>query len=493
FAFFDLKNQKAFLVRDFFGTKPLYYIQENNRFVFSSELTFLTSCFRDNSLEKSAVVSCLQQLWTEAPITLFKEIKKLCINQTLVVDLATGLVEEKKTSQFKKDEIDFPKKRREKYWIDKLEHLILENLKWQSKANTEVGYLLSGGLDSSLLLAMATTHGLANKKTKAFSLLAEQGKNYDGFENDWTYASSLAKKLGVEIEGVMPEEYSEKNLKKWVKLMDEPILTPAIVGLDALCSRANEQGFRVLISGLGADELFGGYGRHQLLLKSKQVPKIPMTFLSLLRPFLKINNRRFDKIAQILSSSRSLRIAKSFHWLSDETMSSLLQHQIPEPSIEMELNWSNLLNYELRTYLAEHNLLYADRIGMKNHIEIRVPYLTQEIYEIGHLSTEFLLKNHLPSKYLLKKVAEKYLPKSIIHRKKTGFGGSLKQFFLNHENSFWMEYFEQDFLDKQGIFNAQKLRQILDEQVKGKKDNSYPLLAFIALQLWMKEHVGQGS
>lgn len=489
FAFVDFNTQRVFLVRDFFGTKPLYYYHTDQRLVFASELGFVSTNLGEFlSIEVSVLADYVNKLWLEAPKTPFREIKKIDPNHVLEVDLKTGQSKMRQVLVGNEQKNSTVSKLSERYWVDKLEECLLESLRLQTQANTSVGYLLSGGLDSSLLLSMAVKHGLCSSKTKAFSLLAEQGEDFDGFENDWPFAVSLAGHLGIELIGVEAEQISENSFKKWVLMMDEPVLSPAVIGLDSLCGKAKQEGFRVLLSGLGADELFGGYRRHQLLLETRFLPLIPYSLFKLLRPLFGNRERQFVKLSNVLCAEKTERITNSFDWLSDVDAEKLLRNKSQKTTNNKELNWKNIVDTEINTYLSEHNLLFADRVGMKNHVEIRVPFLTQKIYEIGLHTTARGIDKHLTGKYLLRKMAEKYLPKHIICRKKTGFGGSLKHFFGNYESAFWKKYFDSVFLDHQGVFDAKALNQLLEMQLSGKADYSYPLLAYITVQVWLEEN-----
>jgi asparagine synthase (glutamine-hydrolysing) len=490
FAFFDFNNQKAFLGRDFYGTKPLYYSIRNKEFLFASELNFISQT-ENNQTNIQKIFHYLQYFFLEAPETVFYDVQKLLPNQIISVDLATGVVEKNtllpKVNLRKDNQIQT---KGEKYWIEYLEKVLVENLKHQTHANKDVGYLLSGGVDSSLLLAMSVKHGLTSNATRAFTLKVENGFNFDGFKNDWPYSEIVCESLGIEMVTVEPEKITEDNLRRWVRLMDEPILTPAVIGLDALCMAAHKHDFRVLISGLGADELFGGYRRHKLLVNARFIPKISETFLKKLFSMLKIKNKRFEKLKEILSSNYEKRLEVAFQWIHDDYLKILSKGVFDGSnySINQKLTWKNILTKELNSYLAEHNLLYADRIGMKNFIEIRVPYLSTNLFEFSLSTTEYCLKYRFQSKYLLKKVAEKYLPSKIIRRSKTGFGGSLKNFFKNSEDAFWKRYFDKEFLDEQGIFDYQALNQLLKEHKANINDYSYVLLAYLGIQIWLEEY-----
>jgi asparagine synthase (glutamine-hydrolysing) len=146
-----------------------------------------------------------------------------------------------------------------------------------------------------------------------------------------------------------------------------------------------------------------------------------------------------------------------------------------------------MLFWEINTFLVSHNLNYTDKLSMAQGIEVRVPYLDLELVEFSTTIPPKLKLNGSETKYLLKKVAERYLPKEIIYRGKTGFGGPVRKWILNDMSELINDYLSKEVVEKRGIFDYEKVKELIEINKKGSDDLSYPIWSLLAIESWMRQ------
>ncbi len=383
---FCTEKEEMILYRDFKGIKPLFYRQFNNGIAFSSTA---------KSLQLSS------DRW----------------NENSVVSLATCQFNLSKdwiwegVKEFPKGSIAIVKKDFSMTWIpfqEELKSSIIESnlkevLEEQVQSSVPAAWLLSGGLDSSLLASM----GNEFRKLPAYSL--NTGK-LGRLETDFPFAIQMANQLNMELVEVQPFEI---DLMQWIGSLSHPFGDPGALAMHWVSQQAAKDGIRVLISGMGADEYFGGYRRHEFS-DGKGFAK--WTLINALKDvFPKEKRERLKLLTQ-----------KPWGWWL-KVDPTFLQRELKfkvkgiESGIEM-----NMKNMDQNFYLVHNGLLYSDEIGMQNQVEIRVPYLDPRI--TGAKPNSFL------NKIVLRVLAEKYVPFDIIERKKTGFGCMEEQLIELHQN-----------------------------------------------------------
>ena len=272
---------------------------------------------------------------------------------------------------------------------------------------------------------------------------------------------------------------------------------------------AKSLGIKVLIGGTGGDDVFSGYRRHQALLLNNSLEFIPKPFLKILSKFIKhipsSNNsmRRLKKISRDWGQNKTNQILGFFNWLpsnqfflkiiSDQLLSKIQNYEpysYGENLLSQNAEVSDLdqvLILEQNTFLIDHNLNYTDKLSMSEGVEVRVPYLDKDLIKLaGHIPQKFKIRNHVP-KYILKKVAEKYLPKDIIYRSKTGFGAPVNELIKNNFSAMITEVLNNDTINKDGIFNGQTIEKIILENKNGTADYNYNILSLLAIQSWLNQ------
>lgn len=508
FAIFDKLNSKLFIARDQFGIKPLYYYNQDGIFAFSSELKALTQIDGFNqSLRIESLFYYLQTLYAPGNMTPFSSVNKLLPGHYLIVNTLNGKLEDNIYYELKFSESNELKS--EKDWVIELDQILNKAVERQLMSDVPVGFFLSGGLDSSLLVAIAKKK-FKQYPIKCFTISTGEKMVNEGFSDDEFYAKKVAKYLNVDLE-ILPAQVFSKNLfDKMIWHLDEPQADPAPLNVYNICKGAREKGIKVLIGGAAGDDLFTGYRRHQVLLLEKYYKLIPFflkrIFSSLI---LKLNSRtsfirRLKKLIRNIAVDKIERLAGYFMWLEEDVIFDLF-----EKSSQLELKkdilpmsyWQNILNnfpsstsdinkmlyLELSTFLPDHNLNYTDKMSMAVGVETRVPYLDFELVEFANrLPIRYKMKGKT-TKYLLRKVAEKYLPMDVIYRPKTGFGAPIRT-WIKEDLKYQLDLFSTDsILIKKGILNSTAVKKLIDNDNSGKIDASYTILGLLAIDSWYNQ------
>jgi asparagine synthase (glutamine-hydrolysing) len=508
FAIYDKLNSKLFIARDQFGVKPLYYYNQDGIFAFSSELKALTQIDGfDQSLRIESLFFYLQTLYAPGDMTPLSSVNKLLPGHYIMVNTLNSKIENSIYYKLKFSESDEIKSEDE--WINELDLILNKAVERQMMSDVPIGFFLSGGLDSSLLVA------IAKKKTnhqpiKCFTISTGEEMINEGFSDDEIYAKRVAQYLNVDLEILPAQVFSKNNFDNMIWHLDEPQADPAPLNVYNICKGARKKGIKVLIGGAAGDDLFSGYRRHQVLVLEKYFKLAPnflkKIFSSLI---LKLNSkstflRRLKKILRNVVGSKIERFAGYFMWLEEDVILDLF-----EKKSQLELHkhmlpmsyWQNLLNklptntsdinkmlfLELSTFLPDHNLNYTDKMSMAVGVETRVPYLDYELVEFANRLPIKYKMNGKTTKYLLRKVAERYLPMDVIYRPKTGFGAPIRT-WVRKDLKNQLELFSvESILIKKGILNGKAVKKLIDNDYSGKIDAAYTILGLLAIDSWYNQ------
>ncbi len=500
FSFYNFKTNEFIVARDQFGVKPLYYHTDKNGICFSSELKALTPFIEHKTLNKFAIKNYLNFLWSPGKDTPFHEIKKILPGQIL-----TGNANNIKGLSLKKYyKITFDNnqifRNSEKDVIDQLEKHLLNAIERQMLSDVPLGFFLSGGLDSSILVALA-------KKlhpNREFNCYTIKTTFNDGFENDLKYAKKVAKHLGVNLKIIEAKSNIIEYFDKVIYHLDEPQADPAPINVYNICKQAKKDGIKVLIGGTAGDDLFSGYRRHQALSYEKIFKFLPLFLRKSLKYFAskfttsRAFGRRINKLFLNVHKTKSERIYGYFDWIDSKTLNNLFLDDINSDKHEYfkQLNLllpkniedlNRMLFLELNTFLVDHNLNYTDKLSMATGVEVRVPFLDKELVEFSTKIPVNLKMKNKETKYILKKVAEKYLPHDVIYRPKTGFGAPVREWILNDMSSLIDTYLSRETIESRRIFNYTKIKELIEKNKAGKIDASYTIWSLLALESWMRQ------
>ncbi len=511
FAIYQKSTRQLFIARDQMGVKPLYYYQKNNTFLFGSEIkSFINIPNFDKTINYKALVNYLHFLWSPGTETPFEYVKKLLPGHYLELNV-------EHPQQFKIQkyyEIPFKGEigqKNEQAWIEELDERLTKAVERQLLSDVPVGFFLSGGLDSSGLVALARKLN-PDKKIQCYTIDTEtQDMNSNGSENDLPYAIKAAKHLNVDLEMIKADTDILQDFDKMIWHLDEPQGDPSPLNVYRISKKARETGHTVLIGGTGGDDLFSGYRRHQALKLEKYFKKIPAFAGSMIKSASGLINthnttiRKLKKVTKHIDHDSLSRLAGYYEWTPLKRNHSLFHNDIKQhiqdhnPSdylinslqnIPDEKNMLNhLLYWDMKYFLTDNNLNYTDKLSMATGVEVRVPFLDLELVEFStRLPMNIKMKGN-ETKYILKKTMEKYLPKNVIYRPKTGFGAPVRRWVLQGLDEMIKDYLSAESIRKRGIFDEKNIQQLIDDNKVGKIDAAYTIFVLLGIESWFRQFV----
>ena len=496
FAIYVPQKKYFFLARDRFGEKPLYYFQNNNNFIFSSELKSLKLHFKvSKAISSLSLQKYLAYGYIPSPLTIYNKIYKLPAGHFLEYYFNKSNTSVKKYWDFKIEPDNKYLKCSTNEVSEHLEKLLSASVKSRMNADVPLGFFLSGGLDSSLLVALASKFSKKNK-IKTFSI---------GFENKSFDESRFSQQVSNNLNTDHYKKiFSEKDLLNLVNevlnKIDEPIADPSLLPT-YLISKFAKESVNTVITGDGADELFGGYAPFKAIKPSKLYskiihPAIHKIFLNLVN-IIPVSHSYMSLDFKIKRSLNGLSYPSHLWnpvWMSHfskKEIEDLLMQKVNLEEIYSEAIqiWNSIekkdeidksLEFFTKLYLTENILVKVDRSSMMNSLECRAPYLDNEVVEFARkLPNKFkIFRNE--TKYILKKTAEKSLPTNIIYKKKQGFSIPIGQWFKEGTISFDKYKINRN-TNLSGV-NVSKIKNLVKEHKNGKADNRLSLFNLLTLQ-----------
>lgn len=523
FALWDADRRALLLARDALGVKPLYYSTTGKGFAFASEIKGLQPLLpagseRMGELNAAAIDRYLSFLWCPGEGTPFKTVLKLGPGEALWV--RDGAIAERFTwyrlPAFRMDgSMSFTGNRSrpsmtESEAISSTESYLRRAVHRQMVADVPVGAFLSGGLDSSSIVAFAREH---NPDIRCFTI-ETTGAREEGFVDDLPYARGVATHLKVALEVVrIDATRMAEGLSAMVAQLDEPLADPAPLNVLYISHLAREHGIKVLLSGAGGDDLFTGYRRHRALLAEGYWSWLPQSARAMLeklacgldqrRPL----GRRLRKLFSGASLDGDARLVNYFRWInrkdlvtlySLEFRAALAEEQAEEPMLafiaDLPSETSRLermLALEQRFFLTDHNLTYTDKMSMAVGVEVRVPFLDLELVEFAARIPARFKQRGSEGKWVLKRAMEPYLPSGLIYRSKSGFGAPVRRWMRVELRDLLAEVLGEQSLRNRGLFNPTAVNQLIEANDKGWIDASYTLFSLLCIELWCRHFMDQ--
>jgi asparagine synthase (glutamine-hydrolysing) len=513
FAVLDKKKEELYLVRDQYGVKPLYYYQKDKVLLFASELkSMLEYKSFDRSIDYNSLVNYINFLWSPGENTPFLYTKKLLPGH--YIKLSTTHPERSSIVQY----YDIPftglySKQSEEEQVYELQQRLEKAVERQLQSDVPVGFFLSGGLDSSAILAMARK--LYPKERFPCYTIDSGDQSSEGFSSDLFYAQKVAQHFNVPLKIVKADLNIIDHFDQMIYHLDEPQADAAPLNVLEISKAALNDGIKVLLGGTGGDDLFSGYRRHQALNYEPLFQMVPKWSVGLLkagfRPF-NISNpaiRRMRKVLTDLDKSQAERVFGYYSWISlginkslfNETLRKQSAFQDHQPLHGFEKLWGNIpeeknllnrsLYWEMKTYLPDHNLNYTDKMSMAVGVETRVPFLDLDLVNYSATISPQLKMKGNTTKYILKKAMEPYLPAEIITRPKTGFGAPVRDWVVNKLDTRINSVLSRESIEARGIFNSNSVLRLIKDNKSGKIDASYTVWSLLAIESWMRQFVDE--
>jgi asparagine synthase (glutamine-hydrolysing) len=490
FGIYDTERQVLFLARDRVGEKPLFYRLADGTLNFASELKALMA---DRSLDRKidpvALDYYLAYGYIPGDLCILEGVKKLPPAHALTFDLNSGV--HKIWQYWQLPEFQTGNTDSEQDSIDKLEHLLEDSVRQQLVADVPVGILLSGGVDSSLVTAMAARSG---SKVKTFTIRFPGSGKYDETE----FARTVARHFDTEHIELAVEPSTVDLLPKLARQFDEPMVDSSMIPT-YMVSQLVRQHCTVALGGDGGDELFGGYTHYSQILKSQaDIGWIPYPIRhqvgNLATKLLPTGFRGRNLLERLdIDFDRSLCSKPKFFSLADrcqllsksrstgKSAETLYEERIP--TSDDAVYRATRMDFE--NYLPEDILVKVDRASMLSSLELRAPFLDYRVIEFAFGQVPSSLKtNSTQTKILLKRLLAKMLPPDFDLQRKQGFSIPLANWLQEAE---WDTFFREVLLAEDAYFDRKFVTQLLDGQAKG-RSNSERLFALVIFELWRREY-----
>jgi len=495
-AIWDVPNQRLVVARDAMGIKLVYYKIDNGTLTFGSEIrSILAAGDSKPAVDPVALKLFLQFRYTPSPLTIFQGIRKLAPGTMLVVE--KGQCREERWYNFTPTPFSKPKK--EKEAVHELLEIYRDAVRRHLLSDVPLGILLSGGLDSGLLLALMNEHG---RNWPAYTI--GYGKSFA--DDELFDAAETASLFGARHVTVKLDQGEfERSLPRIVECLEEPIAASSIVPMYFVSQRAR-QDVKVALIGQGPDELFGGYKRHLGVHYGGWWRGLPGGLRSMIG--LAVNGLPRSEtlkrgVYSLNNEDRLKRYEDVFSLAPSETISALFRNGVlPERQGEQDLvkYWRELAPQmertdelggfqllEIRSSLPDELLMYADKLSMAHSLEVRVPYLDRTVVEyVQRLSANFKVRNGT-RKWLHRQVCQSYLPRQILKRKKRGFAVNVvDDWFRSSLGS----QIPEMLLDEQALLfdllEPQPVAELLKAHRSGRQDNHKILFSLVMLEQWLR-------
>lgn len=507
FALWDKRNQSLFVARDALGVKPLYYSETITGFAFASEIKALLPLIeKARELDIPALHRYLSFLWCPGEGTPLRQIRKMLPGEAMIV--RDGKITRRWTwyqlPVFRGVANDLSESEAVAGTVDNLRRAVHRQL----IADVPIGAFLSGGLDSSAVVAFAREQvpGI-----RCFTIEIEGGQEA-GMANDLPYARRVAQHLGVPLDVVIIDAARmAADVKKMIAQLDEPLADPAPLNVLYISRLAREHGIKVLLSGTGGDDLFTGYRRHLAMNYERYWQWLPQGIRSGLEQVTAGFDQRkplFRKLAKLFSGAGltgDARLVNYFLWAKESQLLSLytpefltglgqetaalpmLEFLKPLPKSVNPLD--RMLALEQRFFLTDHNLTYTDKMSMATGVEVRVPFLDLDLVEYAARIPVCLKQRGRMGKWVLKKAMTPYLPHDVIYRPKSGFGAPLRRWMRNELRSLLDEFLSVESLKRRGLFDPAAVHRLIAQNNRGEVDGAYMLLSLLSIEIWCREYL----
>jgi len=494
-AVWDERKRRAVVARDRLGIKPMYYAEVGDLLVFGSELkSVLASGLVDPELDYDALDAFMSLGFIPGPRTPLRSVRKLMPGEQLVV--ADGRVERERYWVFPAPVSD--SSRNEAEWAESLLAELEESVRLRLMADVPLGAMLSGGLDSSLIVALMTR--ATSQPVKTFSIgFAETGE-----DNELAVARQVAALFGAEhheIELSLADDRVDLVELSWH--MDEPLADLSALGFLALCRLAADS-VTVALSGQGADELLGGYSRHRNARLAAQLSKLPRPFAGAIRLAAGRSSRLSSVAAVLRAEDPAQRQLGAFAHLRRDIAPALEGGELGSrggraalDDVQARLSGmtdshpdplASMLYLDGQLGLVDDMLHYFDRTSMAHSLEVRVPFLDHKLVEFcARIPTELKVKG-LTTKYVLKRAAAGVLPEDIVDRRKVGFFNAAADGWLRGQRDVIADYLLGEDPAYTAFARRDEVEQLVRRQAAGELDGR-ALLPLLMLEIWLTEYL----
>ncbi|MBQ0786069.1 MAG: asparagine synthase (glutamine-hydrolyzing) [Oceanihabitans sp.] len=494
FSIYDKNRNKVFITRDFFGEKPLYYYKDQQNLFWASELKSIVNNLETKpEISKEGLNLYFRLTYTPAPFTIYNNIFKLEANHYIDYDLEADnfKIHPINTIKNEKQDIAFAEAKKE------LKNRMLQSIESRSISDVPLGTFLSGGVDSSIVsLGLSQMN---HQKIDTFSI------GFDKASFDETDKSKLVVKMinSNHHEFIISEKDIEKNIHEILLNFDEPFADSSALPTYLVANKTRDF-VKVALTGDGGDEVFGGYNKYYIgKLNSKYTSVVP-AFIhkaskSVLNKLLTTKDDNRGKRFKLKKAVNAINYNNEHYWniislgFSNDTEKLLKPDRIEQNVFNYYKEKSGIAKpktvHEYREIdrhisLEGDMLVKVDRTSMLNSLECRAPFLNKSLWEFANsLPEDYLLKGY-SKKHILKEAFKDEFPEGFLEKSKKGFVVPVGDWLRSGLKKELESYIETPFLEKQNLFNIDYIKQLVNNHLTGKEDNSYKVWTYYTFQKW---------
>jgi asparagine synthase (glutamine-hydrolysing) len=509
FALADEKTGELFLARDPFGIKPMFYLQRGRGALFASELKALTAAVGPElRIEPGALVASMLYYWVPEQFCAIEGVHKLPAGSwaRLRPDGRIQVQQYWNVADVARDAAAGP--------APDLARVIEESVTAHLVADVPVSSFLSGGLDSSIITVLA--HRAAQEIDAYTITFRPEDQRLEAMPDDAIYARKVAAQYGVKLHEIEISPDIVDMLPRIVDALDEPIGDPAAINTLLMCQAARERGVKVILSGMGADELFGGYRKHRACLMASRYSRLPGPAragvrFAVDRAPVSVGGRglRYARWAKRFLTFAELpeepRFRRSYTLYDPDDLAGLLSpdlrgqvdrvvdsHREIYTDNELDDEVNRMCLADTRLFLPGLNLSYSDRSSMAASVEIRVPFVDPVVAQAAFAIPGRDKIRNGQGKLALKQAAQAWLPKEIIYRPKASFSAPLRAWVRNDLRDVINDVLVNGELTGAGMIQPTALKRLIEAERAGREDNAKQIWQLLSMELWYRNARSMG-
>jgi asparagine synthase (glutamine-hydrolysing) len=504
FALADTATGELVLARDPLGIKPLFYTERGDGIVFASELKAIVAALgTELRIEPGALVASMLYYWVPEQRCAIQGVRKLPAGSW--ARIRPGARPEIK--QYWRIQ-DVAAQAAQQPPAD-LKSVIEESVRAHLVADVPVSSFLSGGLDSSIITVLA--HQDADAVDAYTITFRPEDQKLEAMPDDAVYARKVARTFGIELHEIEIAPDIVDLLPRMVDILDEPIGDPAAINTVLMCEAARERGIKVILSGMGADELFGGYRKHLACLMASRYGRLPGLVRGPARFAVdslpvSIGDRglRYPRWAKRFMTFAELpeeaRFRRSYTLYDPDALTALVgpelgpcvddvigEHAAIYDDNELDDEVNRMCLADARLFMAGLNLTYTDRASMAASVEVRVPFVDRVVAEAAFtISGKDKIRGRV-QKAALKDAAENWLPNEIVHRPKASFGAPLRAWVRNDLKELINDVLVGGELVQLGLLRREPLLRLIADEQAGRDDTAKQIWQLLSMELWYRQ------
>jgi asparagine synthase (glutamine-hydrolysing) len=507
-AIWDDHRRELFLARDRLGIKPLYYAQSDGALYFASEVKALLPVLPPQPMNEAAIAEYLTFLWVPDPETMFRDVFVLEAGHYAVFSERGLRTDQYWDMEFHAEHTTSPDR-----WIAAVREEVRSSVRRQMVSDVPLGSFLSGGLDSSAIVAeMSSTAGPISTYTVGFSA---EDLRHEIVPDDIRYSRQIARRFNLDYHEQILQADIVSLLPKLIWHMDEPVADPAAITTYLICSAARER-LTVILSGMGGDEIFAGYPRYLAARWGRLAAALPRPVRAALSRAvsdrmtlgppgrLRGPRRNAMKFVRGLEADADDRYLTHSSYYQPEELGRVLSPELRPQATGRDPyrrhracfervrdeHWLNQLLYvDMKTFLPSLNLTYTDKMSMATSTEVRVPLLDNELVELSGRVPPGLKLRGWQRKYVFKRSMEGILPHEVIWRPKAGFSAPLRSWLVRDLRPMIDDVLAPSAVAARGQLEPGEVRRLIRANDAGEEDNALRIWSLLTLELWEQRFV----